>query len=118
MSGSVVALHVVWLSVMVTSFDTTAIAKSSGPEDTPCQSVEGAWMSSNMEAVFETRATTTFGRLDFCAIESDWIGGMEVLFGPGGIVSALISQPDTGVTATFVGHCRVVGGTDSMTGKP
>lgn len=124
MSGSVAAVSAVAAVVVVLAAaavavavaDTVTIAQSRGPEDTPCMSAEGPWLSSNMETVFETRATGTAGRLDLRAVGSDWSGGMEVLFGPGGPVSAFISQPETGITATFVGHCRVIGGVDSMTG--
>lgn len=111
----VVTLVTVSLSVVIAS-DTVKIARSRRPEDTPCPSVEGAWLSSNMETVFEIRATSTDGRLDLCAVGSDWTGAMEVLFGTGGPVSASISQSETGITATFVGHCRVVDGMDSMIG--
>jgi len=94
-----------------------SLARSKQPDDTPCSSVEGLWLSSNLEKAFEVTTTAMVGRLDLRAIDSDWTGAMEALFGnDGGPVTAVISQPDTGAAATFVGLCRANNGVDSITG--
>lgn len=94
-----------------------ALAHSKQPDDTPCLSVEGLWLSSNLETVFEVTTTAIASRLDLRAVGSDWTGAVEVLFrNSGGPLSAVISQPDTGTVATFVGYCRTDNGVDSITG--
>lgn len=91
------------------------VGRSERPDNTPCPSVEGLWMSANLETVFEASASAQAGRLDLRAIGSDWTGTMESLLGEGGPVSAFIGKP-MGSAATFVGHCRVVDRVDSITG--
>lgn len=95
----------------------SAMARSKHPDGTPCPTVEGPWLSSNLERLFDVTSTSMANKLfNMRAVGSDWTGKMEVLFGDDGPVSAYISQPDTGVSATFVGHCRVVNGVESLTG--
>lgn len=92
------------------------IARNGQPDDTPCLSVVGPWLSTNLETVFEVSATSLAGRLNLRAVGSDWKGSVETLFGDGGPLSAVINQPASGTVATFVGHCRTVNGVDSITG--
>lgn len=93
-----------------------ARARSGRPDDMPCPSVVGPWMSSSLETVFEVSATSLAGRLNLKAVGSNWKGAMETLFGTSGPLSVIINQPVTGTVATFVGHCRTVDGVDSIIG--
>lgn len=95
---------------------TADVARSERPDGTPCPSVEGHWLSVNLDTVFEVSASAQAGRLDLRADGSDWTGTVESLLGEGGPVSAYIGQPTGGSAATFVGHCRVVDGVDSIAG--
>lgn len=96
----------------------SAMARSKHPDGTSCSTVEGPWLSSNLERLFDVTSNNVTDMLfDVRAVGSNWTGKMEVLFGVDGPVLAYISQPDTGVSATFVAHCRVVNGVESLTGR-
>jgi len=92
------------------------LARDGRPDGAPCPTVEGLWLSTNLETAFDMQATSMPGRLDVRAVGSDWTGGAESLFGDRGPVTAIVSQPATGTTVTFVGHCRASHGVDTMTG--
>jgi len=92
------------------------LARNSRLDGTPCPTVEGLWLSTNLETAFDMRATSLAGRLDVWAVGSDWTGCAESVFGERGPVTAIVSQPATGTTVTFVGHCRAYHGVDTMTG--
>lgn len=92
------------------------LARNSRLDGTPCPTVEGLWLSTNLETAFDMRATSLAGRLDVWAVGSDWTGCAESVFGDWGPVTAIVSQPATGTTVTFVGHCRAYHGVDTMTG--
>jgi len=92
------------------------LARDGRKDGAPCPTVEGLWLSTNLETALDMRATGMPGRLDVRAVGSDWTGGAESLFGDRGPVTAIVSQPATGTTVTFVGHCRASHGVDTMTG--
>lgn len=93
-----------------------AVAPSGRPDDTPCSALDGPWFSVSFDTVFRVTVTDTVGRLDLRTVASDWTGTAEALFGAEGPVTAIISKTDTATVATFVGHCRVVDGVDSIIG--
>ncbi|KAL4112902.1 hypothetical protein QTP88_016621 [Uroleucon formosanum] len=99
-----------------TELSVVTLARDGRQDGTPCPTVEGLWLSTNLETAFDMRATSVPGRLDVRAVGSDWTGGAESLFGDRGPVTAIVSQPATGTTVTFVGHCRASHGVDTMTG--
>lgn len=98
--------------------DAADVVPSGRLDDTPCSSLDGPWLSVSLDTVFRITVTDTIGRLDLQAVGSDWTGTAEALFGAEGPLIAYISQTDTdtGAVATFVGHCRVVDGMDSIIG--
>lgn len=92
------------------------VARNGRSDGTPCPTVEGLWLSTNLETAFDMRATGLPGRLEVRAVGSDWTGGAESVFGDRGPVTAIVGQRDTGNAVTFVGHCRASHGVDTMTG--
>ncbi|KAF0766890.1 Uncharacterized protein FWK35_00026311 [Aphis craccivora] len=92
------------------------VARNGRSDGTPCPTVEGLWLSTNLETAFDMRATSLAGRLDVRAVGSDWTGGAESVFGDRGPVTAIVGQRDTGIAVTFVGHCRASHGVDTITG--
>lgn len=92
------------------------VARNGRSDGTPCPTVEGLWLSTNLETAFDMRATGLAGRLDVRAVGSDWTGGAESVFGDRGPVTAIVGQRDTGNAVTFVGHCRASHGVDTITG--
>jgi len=99
-----------------TARSVVTLARDGRVDGAPCPTVEGLWLSTNLETAFDMRATGVPGRLDVRAVGSDWTGGAESLFGDRGPVTAIVSQPATGTMVTFVGHCRASHGVDTMTG--
>jgi len=92
------------------------VARNGRSDGTPCPTVEGLWLSTNLETAFDMRATSLAGRLDVRTVGSDWTGGAESVFGDQGPVTVIVGQRDTGNAVTFVGHCRASHGVDTMTG--
>lgn len=92
------------------------VARNGRSDGTPCPTVEGLWLSTNLETAFDMRATSLAGRLVVQAVGSDWTGAAESVFGDRGPVTAIVGQRDTGNAVTFVGHCRASHGVDTMTG--